>query len=57
MSEIIKQETEIIAESNNLYEFSRDLILSSRKFYLHFPNIYALRKELSWTHYCSFNEC
>jgi len=116
MSDIIKQETEIIAESNNLYEFSRGLIINSRKvvyqtanfamvetywrigekiveeqggeayakygenllisvsarlraefgkgfsyvnltnmrkFYLQFPNIYAVRKELSWTHYRS----
>ncbi|MDR1880776.1 MAG: DUF1016 N-terminal domain-containing protein, partial [Tannerellaceae bacterium] len=117
MSDIIKKDIEpIIAEDNNLYEFSRNLIISSRKivyqtanfqmvetywkigekiveeqggdiyakygegllksvsarlhaefgkgftyvnltnmrkFYLQFPNIYALRKELSWTHYRS----
>jgi predicted nuclease of restriction endonuclease-like (RecB) superfamily len=31
MSDIVKKETEIIVESSNLYEFSRDLILNSRK--------------------------
>ena len=114
MSDIVKKE--VIVESNHLYEFSRDLILGSRKlvyqtanftmvetywrigekiveeqggeayakygenllisvserlrsefgkgftyvnltnmrkFYLQFPNVYALRKELSWTHYRS----
>ena len=28
-------------------------LTNMRKFYLQFPNIYALRKELSWTHYRS----
>jgi predicted nuclease of restriction endonuclease-like (RecB) superfamily len=113
---IISNEIEVIVESNRLYEFSRDLILNSRKFvymtanftmvenywrigekiveeqggeayakygenlligvsmrlraefgkgftyvnltnmrkfHLQFPNVYALRKELSWTHYRS----
>jgi len=116
MQNIVKEEIEIIVETNNLYEFSRNLILNSRKlvyqtanfamvetywligekiieeqggetfakygenlligvserlraefgkgftyvnltnmrkFYLQFPNVYALRKELSWTHYRS----
>jgi predicted nuclease of restriction endonuclease-like (RecB) superfamily len=28
-------------------------LTNMRKFYLQFPNVYALRKELSWTHYRS----
>ena len=111
-----KKDAESLVENSNLYEFSRDLILNSRKlvyqtanlamvetywhigekiveeqggvvyakygenllksvsarlraefgkgftyvnltnmrkFYLQFSNVYALRKELSWTHYCS----
>jgi len=113
---IVKKESESIVESSSLYEFSRDLILNSRKlvyqtanfvmvetywrigekivaeqggvayakygenllisvserlhaefgkgfsyvnltnmrkFYMKFQNVYALRKELSWTHYRS----
>ena len=113
---IVKKGAGSIVESNNLYEFSRNLILDSRKlvyqtanfamvetywrigekiveeqggeiyakygetllksvserltaefgkgftyvnltnmrkFYVQFPNVYALRKELSWTHYRS----
>ena len=113
---ITKTEIENIVETSNLYEYSRDLIINSRKlvyqtanfamvetywrigekiveeqggeayarygenllmevserlrtefgkgftyvnltnmrkFYLQFPNVYALRKELSWTHYRS----
>ena len=113
---VVKKNMESIVENNNLYEFSRDLILNSRKFvyqtanfvmvetywrigekiveeqggeayakygenllievsarlraefgkgftyvnltnmrkfYLQFQNVYALRKELSWTHYRS----
>jgi len=113
---IVKKETESVVESSSLYEFSRDLILNSRKlvyqtanfamvetywrigekivaeqggemyakygenllksvserltadfgkgftyvnltnmrkFYQQFQNVYALRKELTWTHYRS----
>lgn len=38
-------------------EFGKDFsyvnLTNMRKFYLQFPNVYALRKELSWTHYRS----
>lgn len=44
--------------SKRLYDefgkgFSYVNLTNMRKFYLQFPNVYALRKELSWTHYRS----
>jgi len=38
MQNIVKKETESIVETNNLYEYSRDLILNSRRLVYHTAN-------------------